>query len=524
MPTFSNQSNKTHILMKQSFVIALLASAAISAQATNEPAQMTGLNGYTVDPVFTIGESINGYLPVGIPDGMSAYDAGEQVLLLMNHELNNGQGYPYILANGTALIGARVSAFAIDKETRKITDGGLAFNTIYNRAGEIVDDSSDLEFGALNRLCSAYGVEAGKDGFVDAIFFTGEETGGGTEWALDVDNQVLWAAPALGRGAWESVTSLNVPSINNTHVAILLGDDRGAAPLYLYVGKKAPSGTFLERNGLAEGKLYMWKANDGSDQPAEFTGTGTFKSGYFVEVENYNPAKAGTPGYDALGYADQASLDAQRNTLGAFRFSRPEDLHTNPSNGTQVVFASTGRSLTLDGVSDNADLWGTTYIIDVKLNKGDTKKNKISANLRVSFDGDDANGNGLAHPDFGIRSPDNLTWASNHFAYIQEDRSVGGFGDESGEETSIWRLKTQNGSILRVAQMDRSAIPTGQTDFAPSDLGNWESSGIIDASALFGEKKGDLLLFNVQAHSLNGGIIATENLAQGGQILFLKSK
>jgi hypothetical protein len=47
--------------MKKSFVTALLASAAISAQATNEPAQMTGLNGYTVDPIFTIAESINGF-------------------------------------------------------------------------------------------------------------------------------------------------------------------------------------------------------------------------------------------------------------------------------------------------------------------------------------------------------------------------------------------------------------------------------------------------------------------------------
>lgn len=510
--------------MKKSFVTALLASAALSAQATTEPAQMTGLNGYTVDPIFTIGETINGYLPVGIPDGMSAYDAGEQVLLLVSHELRSTQGYEYTLDNGTKLIGARVSAFAIDKETREITDGGLAYDSIYNRAGNLVVDSTDLEFGALNRLCSAYGVEAGKDGFLDAIFFTGEEASGGTMWALDVDTQVLWAAPALGRGAWESATSLNIPSINNTHVALLLGDDRGAAPLYLYVGEKVPGGTFLERNGLAEGKLYMWKANDGSDQPAEFTGTGTLKSGYFVEVENYNPAKAGTPGYDVLGYADQSTLDEQRDTLGAFRFSRPEDLHTNPSNGTQVVFASTGRKLTLDGVTDDADLWGTTYVIDVKINKGAIKKNTISTNLRISFDGDDAAGNGLSHPDFGIRSPDNLTWASNHFAYIQEDRSVGGFGNESGEEASIWRLKTQSGSILRVAQIDRSAVPTGQEDTDPLDLGDWESSGIIDVSQLFGEKKGDLLLFNVQAHSVKGGIIDTENLVQGGQILFLKSK
>ncbi len=500
-----------------------LALGSHHAEATPEPAQLIGLNGFTTTPIFTIGESMSGYFPPGIPDGMAAYDRGDEVYLLVNHELVANAGYEYPLDNGTLLRGARVSTFVIDKASRSVVDVGLSYRTIYNRAGDVVDDPSDLVFGGLQRLCSAFGVEAGEAGFVDAIFFTGEETGGGTEFALDVANGELWAAPALGVGAWESVTPLSIPSIERTHVALLLGDDRGAAPLYLYVGEKdnSPGAGFLERNGLAAGTLHMWKAGDGADQPSEFTGTGAFKKGSFVPVENFNPAGS-APDFDDLGYATQGYLDAQRDALGAFRFSRPEDLHTNPFNGRQAIFASTGRQLTLDGAVDDSDLWGTVYLIDVKISPAAIKKGDIRAHLRVSFDGDDAVGNGLASPDFGIRSPDNLCWAGDHRAYIQEDRSVGGFGADSGEETSIWQLRPQNSAIKRVGQIDRSAVPAGQIDTDPLDLGDWESSGIIDVSGMFGEAAGSLLLFNVQAHSVRGGAIDVEDLVQGGQILFMQ--
>jgi hypothetical protein len=425
-----------------------------------------------------------------------------------------------MLDNGTELVGARISAFVIDRHTRSVVDAGLAFDTIYGRDGTPVDSAADLTFGGLNRLCSAGGAEAGTHGFVDAVFLTGEETGGGTFWVLDVDGGALWAAPALGVGGWESATPLNIPSINETHVALILGDDRGAAPLYLYIGEKdlSEGANFLERNGLASGGLYMWKADDGSLMPADFTGTDHFKKGCFIEVVNYAPGMAGTPGYDELGYATQANLDGQRDALGAFHFSRPEDVHTNPWNGHQVIFASTGRKLG----DDDSDLWGTTYLVDVKLNQAAIKKNSIKGHIRVAFDGDDAEGNGLPHPDFGIRSPDNLTWAGDEYTYIQEDRSIGAFGDESGEETSIWQLQPHSGEIMRIAQMNRDAdLPAGQYDNDPLDLGDWESSGIIDVSELFGEEPGNLLFFNVQAHSVKGGAIDSENLVQGGQLLFL---
>jgi hypothetical protein len=177
------------------------------------------------------------------------------------------------------------------------------------------------------------------------------------------------------------------------------------------------------------------------------------------------------------------------------------------------VFASTGRNTT---INQGADLWGTTYVVDLKINRGRIMTDNITASIEILYDGDDAD-----KQDFGIRSPDNLVWAGNRQTYIQEDRSISAFGDDSGEETSIWQLDPKTGKALRVAQIDRVAVPDGQEDIDPDDLGDWESSGIIDVTEEFGAQGERLLFFNVQAHSLRGDTIDSENLVQGGQFLFM---
>ena len=500
---------------------AALVVANTSLAQTFEPPQAVGLGQWSTDPVFTIGETINGYTPPGIPDGQGAWDRGDTVEIAANHELTANAGYPYTLANGAQLTGARISSLEFDKETRQLIDMGPAYDTIINRAGTPVTGPQDLDFGGLNRLCSAGYVEEGQAGFVDDIFFSGEETSGGTEFVLDVANDVLYAAPWMGRAAWESVALLDVPTINKTHVAALVGDDRGDAPLLLYVGEKQRGGDFLSRNGLAGGKLYMWVADDGSVSPADWNGTGATRRGTFVEVENYNSAAVGgsDPNFDELGFATQAYLDQQKADIGAFNFSRPEDLHTNPApgKGGQAIFASTGRNTTLN---QGADLWGTIYLIDVKINPGRIRTDNITADLTIVYDGDDA-GLQFPDPDYGIRSPDNLVWADDGQVYVQEDRSVGGFGGVSGEETSIWKLDPKSGLVDRVGQVYRAGVPADQVDTDPTDLGDWETSGIIDVTELFGAKGERLLFFNVQAHSLRGGPIDSENLVEGGQFLFM---
>jgi hypothetical protein len=199
---------------------------------------------------------------------------------------------------------------------------------------------------------------------------------------------------------------------------------------------------------------------------------------------------------------------------GAFAFSRPEDVSTDPNDGTRAVMASTGRSSLFP-----SDAWGTMYIIDVDFSD-------LSADIDVIYDGDDSGGGYFANPDEGIRSPDNLDWADDGYIYINEDRSVSGFGQTSGEEASMWKLDPKfpnTKGIARIAQIDRSAaLPGGQTDPAPSDIGNWESSGVLDVSDLFDVDKGILFIANVQAHSVRDGSIGGgANLVEGGQLFFL---
>ena len=361
--------------------LALAVAAAIGAGVTTAadltlyPPMMQGknINGevqWHVKPLFTVGETIKGYTPPGILDGIGVFEGmdGGHVRVLVNHELNASVGYKYTLANGTELPGARVSFFDIQKSSQRVLRAGLAYDTIYDQNGNTVSSATQLQYGGLARLCSARSVPKGEYGFVDDIFFTGEEDDNGLEWALDVKGAALWAAPALGRGAWENVTPVQSPAAGK--VALILSDDTAGAPLYLYVGEKEAKGdgSFLDRNGLAEGTPYCWKADNGDTTPQDFNGFNASREGTFVGL-----------GDDAATLAD-TELRSRALGAGCFSFSRPEDVHENPADPTQVAFASTGRSSLFGG----ADSWGTLYRIDTDLTGADMK-----ATLTILHDADD---------------------------------------------------------------------------------------------------------------------------------------
>ncbi|MCC6409191.1 MAG: DUF839 domain-containing protein [Planctomycetes bacterium] len=486
-------------------------------------------NGWTATPLFTVGETLGNYTPIGLLDGIGAFPRNPTTaLVLVSHEASEALGYAYKLDNGTQLTGARISTFVLSRTvdqagvvTTSLKRAGPAFGKVYDRQGVLVTNPAQInEVGdplkGLSRFCSSQSVLAGTYGFVDDVFFAGEETGkpsvphGGSEWALDVKTRSLWAAPALGRMAWENVTPLDGGDASK--VALLCGDDTASSPLYLYVGEKGAigDGSFLDRNGLAVGKLYAWKTSNGDLTPQQFNGLNSFRSGSFVEVTVQDVAQAGQPGYDAFGYADGDTLAAQADALGCFSFSRPEDLATNPLDGTQAVFASTGR-----GQLFPADNWGDVYVVDVDFAT-------LTADVVIVHDAD-----ALAVPDSGIRNPDNLCWADNGKVYVNEDRSTSPsslFGGSTGIEASLWQLDPITRVYTRVAEIDRSAVaPTGSTDSAPSDLGNWESSGVLDVTSFFQTLPGErLLITDVQAHSVSDGPLGGgSNLVEGGQLLFV---
>ena len=548
---------------------------ALTGFASKDPSPVSMMKGegtWEVLALLAIGDHLpsrdsrftdQAYQPVGALDGLGAYRLDEgTVRVLVNHELDGKAGYPYRLDNGTTLTGARISFLDIDRRTLRVLNSGIAYRSIRDRQGRIVEtglqvnEVSDTEQG-LSRLCSSQLIGKGTFNFVETIYLTQEELSdplshpyGGTVWALDVARRTLHAVPAMGRMAGENTTPLSGP---HDSVALLIGDDtipqtdKGeffgqkadrhtspdhlvTAPLWLYVGQKnastvkkaLPPGVdpanamFLNRNGLLVGQLYYFVAEHGVRTVAQFNGTGSTLTGVWKKIEVLDKTKAGEKGYDPLGYKTGLTLRQEAKAGGAFQFSRPEDVSTHPSIGTRAVLASTGR----DTVFPGHDAWGTIYQIDVDM-KG------MKATLKILYDGDDAGGGRFSHPDAGIRSPDNLDWAEDGLIYIQEDNAKQRdpfFGSHSGQEASLWRLDPLTGEVQRIARIDRSVVlPEGSTDGRPDVIGEWESSGILDVTHLFDSRGGErVLLATVQAHTIRDGMIATRKLVEGGQLILLR--
>lgn len=496
-------------------------------------ADAAGGDSLQISSLLTIGEVTNGltagspvFAPVGITDGMGAYDNGDGTYsLLLSHELGSTAGYQYqvqVKAGATAattqtVTGARISRFVVAKDIdqnaangvqSQLLAGGLAYD-------QVISPSSAFSLGSgLNRFCSANLISAGQfsgRGFADSLFLTGEETTNGRFFALDPATRTLHHVPSFGLASWEAATAVDTGNAGT--VAVLLFDDASgiANHLYLWVGTKTPgSADLLERNGLAasSGSLYAWKA------------TGIANTPEGVAAVPLQTAIAG--GWVTLGSGTQiaalttaAELRALAAGGGAMAFTRIEDGDVNPVSGREVAFATTGGSGT--------DLYGNVQVLSMAASFGADGQLAAGADtsLRVVADADRLTG--LARQG-GIRNPDNLAWSANGNLYVQEDRSLpagsadGSFGSE---EASIWKLDPLTGASERWARIDRSAVPAvyGQSDSAPSDIGNWESSGVIDVSSLYGAAAGSHFLANVQAHSLtNGNLVGSHYLSEGGQI------
>ncbi len=516
------------------------------------------------------------YVPTGIFDGMGAYANGDGTFtLLVNSELNREDGSPYSLDGGDHyLTGARIQKFVIDPDGDDnpanghqpvVLSGGLAYSTIYDETGTDVTGS----FEGFDRFCSAgfFSGQAGTghfasgSGFVDDIYLTGEEADEGLMWALDTASGDFWAAPALGRAGWENATLVDSGDAATT--AVLLMDDTRAATPLLWVGVKDMSSgaSFLDRNGLGlNGTLYTFAPEalpdtNGNGRPdAEDLSDFTNANGTFTGIDGRWVALG--DGATIAGW-DMDTLRAEAHHAGGLSLVRLEDVHTSPTDGQQVVFSTTGSNArsgeTIEGSGPNGafviddqgyggrDAYGDVLTLD--FTAAFTSEGLIAASgsstLKVIYDGDfDATVTpGADHDSLtGLRSPDNLVWSADGFIYVQEDRSVTPFGDE---EASIWKLdpvaanaQVVDGSLTgqalaeRWAQINRSAVPSvyGQSDDAPTSVGEWESSGIIDVSGLFGEEAGSLFLSTVQAHSLaDGNILGDNYLVEGGQILLIEA-
>ena len=465
---------------------------------------------YDILPILSVGDKVpetsdpsKDFQMIGIPDGLGAEkNADGTITLYMNHEVVktalSAATLPGPLERGTF-----VSKYTLAADGG-VLSGERAYDTVVDvEKGLILSaPTTDNTTPAFARFCS--GVLAGPaEGFDRPIFFAGEESSGaatfdgkgGLEIAV-IDN-VLYTLPKLGRLAWEN--ALPHPAKGN-EIVIMCMEDGPSTPdsqLYMYVGKKDhhKGAGVLNRNGLNNGKLYAFRSkNPATNSEATFS-TGSIV-GDWVEIPNVETLT-------------DVQLEAASDAAGAFTFIRTEDGAWSKTSRKDYYFCTTGSSYTAPGAQAPANKLGRIYHLG--LNPGNVLKD---ATLTVLVNADQVI---AAGGDTAI-SPDNLD-VSGDYLVVNED----GTGESrpvmaaKGRDGSVWRFPLgdiRGATGQRVAQLN----PPGR-DGIPVGPGVWETSGVIDATKLFGA---DSWIMDVQAHGPTTA--PAPNTVEDGQLVIMAPK
>jgi len=222
------------------------------------------------------------------------------------------------------------------------------------------------------------------------------------------------------------------------------------------------------------------------------------------------PAVAGAPPNGPQWVLDQWG-NKENNGTGedVFRFVRLEDLayDKRPGMSNVVYIADTGRATagaSQQGRSTNGRIWKLVL---------DPDNPTENAELSILVEGDDnpvaSTNAALAFQE--IHQPDNMDTTANGSLLVTEDPSSANqyaFPRDPATETParVWRIDltaaNPDASKVTAAEVDQSLDETADYDVdaaSRANMGNWEASGIIDVSSVFGD---GAFLVTIQAHSL----------------------
>ena len=477
-------------------VTLVVPAAGPSGAATSVKPYVEPVGGeYQIKALFSVGDMVpllggasgQQYRMVGIPDGLGAHANRDGTsTLFMNHEL----GYTALsepVVGGPKNRGAIVSQWILDADGdplagKRAYEQIYAENTLLGPAPEVGNEAQMPRQFA--RFCSAF--LAGRDhGFDRRIYLTNEESGGAESFdgrggqSVAIFDGELHTLPKMGR--FNKENTVVQPAMGKRTVIFPMEDGPATLDnqLYMYVGTKDRSAdaSVLGRNGLDNGELYVFRSLDvGRNSERSFTSGSV--PGEWVVIP------------DAESLSD-SELEAASDAAGAMTFVRPEDGAFNPTNRHEFFFDTTGSS---SGADDGVNELGRLY--SLQLHPGNPLR---PATLSVVYNADAVV---AAGGDIAI-SPDNLD-VSRDYLMINEDGTTESRAvmAAKGRDGSIWRfdvIKRPKGQIgvdvstaTRVAQLD----PPGRDGIAVGP-GVWETSGIIDASRLFGA---NTWLSDVQAH------------------------
>jgi hypothetical protein len=449
---------------------------------TTQDAMLTPLApGSSVTPIITVGDTVRGYRFEAIPDGISLDPNGQGTVdVYVNHETST---VPF---QGTSdFDNAQVSLLRLNQHSAGVLKGELTITSAEN----------------FQRFCSNY-LATAKEGFERSIFFTNEETSdfvnrtgaafppvagaeqAGVVVATDVRSGEHKVIYGMGRHNHEN----DVAIAGYGHPVVLSGDDTftsnpAGSQLYSYIADSAHA------VWNDEGDLYGFVSDDPAvDDYYDFpVGSSMSVSGHFVKIDK------------SVATGDQSALEAASDAAHVFQFVRLEDIAYDKRPGMQnvVYVADTGRGSS--STSGNAFASTNGRVWKLVLDPSDPTK---VLSLSVLIEGDDA---ALQEPG-EIHQPDNLETTPNGL-YIQEDPAgsqqfPADSTDTKATTARIWRHALAGGGLTVVAKVDQSA-DEGPTDvdstMTRGALGSWESSGIVDASSVFGP---GAFLVDVQAHTL----------------------
>jgi hypothetical protein len=523
------------LLVLAVLVAGIAAFAAATAATSGSPGFKTSQGpmidpvaaGASYEPIISVGDTLSsGYMFESIPDGIAFSKNGHGTVdVFVNHETSTVP-FPYTF-NQTTGTGSGFNDF---------TNALVSKLRLHQGSGGVLSGSyaitSDQNF---QRFCSSF-LATKEQGFDRPMLLTNEE---GIDWVnrtgkawpatigapearqigavVAVDEKSGQFKPIWGMGRHNHENSVAIPGYGKP--VVLSGDDSfvsnpAQSQLYSYIAANS------DAVWHDEGDLWAFVA-DGVDDYYDFpVNSAASVTGKFVKVPkdiatgrrpDGTDLMAADKGYPAPPNDGTWQRDA-RSGLGidgpqwvlehwgdtqpqrVFQFVRVEDIAYDRRPGMQnvVYVVDSGRGATSAGgnpfISSNGRVW------KLVLDKHDPTK---VTSFSVLIEGDDAP---VKAPN-EIHQPDNIESTMRSLLIQEDPGSSQQFAPTEANATTarIWRHDLVGGANSVVAKVNQSA------DEGPLDkdanpnrglLGAWESSGIIDASSIFGH---GAFLVDVQA-------------------------
>jgi hypothetical protein len=424
--------------------------------------------------ILSAGDAIGSYTMAGIPDGLGAFDNGDNTFtLLMNHEFGPTLGV--LRAHGQK--GAFISKWIINKNDLSVTSGADLIQNV-----KLWNGSSYTNYNAANpstltafgRFCSAdlpatsafYNQTTGL-GTQSKIFMNGEENGDeGRAFATvasGIEAGTTYELPRLGKYSFENAVAC--PASGDKTVVVGL-DDSTPGQVYIYVGTKTNSGTEVDKAGLTNGALYGIKVNGMTTESS--LSIPSANTSFTLESLGNTGAMTG------------ATLNTNSSTAGITEFLRPEDGAWDPSNVQDFYFATT------NAISSPSRLW--------KLHFTDISNPLLGGEITAVLDGTE-----------GQKMLDNVAIDNAGHILLLED--VG----NNVHLGKTWQYNTQTDELTLISAHDESRFLIGGANYLTTQ--DEEASGIIDVQEILGS--GMFLLVNQAHYSISGQVV------QGGQVLAL---